>query len=102
MPMCSGLDTVLLLFRGLTGSYSHLKPRSRQRSHCGRSSLHFFFFSLLSHSKYVGRYIALLTIGSPMHTPWHNHNQERLAACLSRTPPNKDIARQDVSKLTCS
>ena len=51
MPICSGLETVLLLFRGLTGSYSHLKPRSRHRSHCGRSSLHFFFFSLLSHSE---------------------------------------------------
>lgn len=46
--MGSGFDTVLLLLRGLTGSYSHRRPRSRQRSHCGRSSLHFFFFSLLS------------------------------------------------------
>ena len=33
--------------RGLIGSYSHLRPRSTQRSHEGRSSLHFFFFSLL-------------------------------------------------------
>ena len=47
MAMCSGLETVLLLFRGLTGSYSQRSPLSRQRSHDGRSSLHFFFFSLL-------------------------------------------------------
>lgn len=46
IPMCSGFETVLLL-RGLTGSYSHRRPLSRHRSHCGRSSLHFFFFSLL-------------------------------------------------------
>ena len=69
--MCSGLETVLLLFRGLTGSYSHLKPRSRQRSHCGRSSLHFFFFSLLSHSKYSAEYIAVFRFGSPVNTPYH-------------------------------
>jgi len=52
MPMCSGLETVLLLFRGLTGSYPHLRPLSRQRSHWGRSSLHFFFFSLLPSNQY--------------------------------------------------
>lgn len=46
IPMCSGFETVLLL-RGLTGSYSHRRPLSRHRSHCGRSSLHFFFFLLL-------------------------------------------------------
>lgn len=60
MPICSGLETVLLLFRGLTGSYSHLKPLSRQRSHCGRSSLHFFFFSLLSQGEYTRRYVVVL------------------------------------------
>ena len=58
--MCSGLETVLLLFRGLTGSYSHLKPRSRQRSHCGRSSLHFFFFSLLRHRERTWNHVAAL------------------------------------------
>ena len=47
IPICSGFETVLLRFRGFTGSYSQRRPRSRQRSHCGRSSLHFFFFSLL-------------------------------------------------------
>lgn len=45
--MFSGFEAVLLLLRGLTGSYSHRRPLSRHRSHCGRSSLHFFFFSLL-------------------------------------------------------
>ena len=69
--MCSGLETVLLLFRGLTGSYSHLKPRSRQRSHCGRSSLHFFFFSLLSHGKHTAEHTAVFRFGSPVNTPYH-------------------------------
>ena len=82
MPMCSGLETVLLLFRGLTGSYSHLKPRSRQRSHCGRSSLHFFFFSLLHHRKHIGRYVVVFGFGSPVYTSYNTQKQVRSAACV--------------------
>ena len=40
-------EIVRLLLRGLMGSYSQSNPLSMQRSHDGRSSLHFFFFSLL-------------------------------------------------------
>ena len=40
-------EIVRLLLRGLMGSYSQSRPLSIQRSHEGRSSLHFFFFSLL-------------------------------------------------------
>ena len=82
MPMCSGLETVLLLLRGLTGSYSHLKPRSRQRSHCGRSSLHFFFFSLLCQGKRAGRHVVMFRFDSPMYTAYHEPRDEPSAACF--------------------
>ena len=78
--MCSGLETVLLLLRGLTGSYSHLKPRSRQRSHWGRSSLHFFFFSLLDVGQYAESFVGVLKYGSPVHTSYEEQKMEPLAA----------------------
>lgn len=82
--MCSGLETVLLLFRGLTGSYSHLKPRSRHRSHWGRSSLHFFFFSLLNQSQHI----MMVAGGSERLTyqcthPVRKQQHQRSASCFS-------------------
>ena len=69
MAMCSGLETVLLLLRGLTGSYSQRRPLSRQRSQEGRSSLHFFFFSLLCDMSVLSR--GLVGIRTRQNLPMH-------------------------------